>query len=182
MKKFLLYVILSINIFALDFYLGGGLALDENDSNIPRIFILEAEIVKSMKLMDLGFGLAYEGNYSPSTSPREFSYKSFDAVPFYFLVRGKLPLKKFQPFWFIRLSDSDIIYHGKEKWFIHEEGTGSYSRIGLGFIRKDKIIELSLGDLMFINYENEQLCDSCEREPIYHHSKTLALTIKKNIK
>ena len=177
MKKFLLYLVVTINIFALDFYFGGGFALDENDSNMPRIFILEAEVVKSMKLLDLGLGLAYEGNYSPPPMPKKFSYNSFDAIPYYGLIRAKLPLKKYQPFLSLKVSPFvQILNRGKDYWFIHQALSASYSRVGIGYIKKDSMVELSSGGIMHWSENNQEVVDPNYIDDL---SLSIALTIKK---
>ena len=177
MKKFLLYVVLSINIFALDFYLGGGLALDENDSNIPRVFIWEAEAIKPFRFVDIGLGLAYEGNYSPPPMPKDFNYNSFDAIPYYGLIRVKLPLKKYQPFLSLKVSPFvHVLNRGKDYWFIHQAFSASYSRAGIGFIKKDTMVELSTGGIMHWSDNNQEPIDPNYTDDL---SLSTSLTIKK---
>lgn len=183
MIKLVFYFIFTINLFAYNFYLGGGIGLDEFDSLHPRIYILDAEVSKSMKFLDLGFGLSYEGNYSPSPFMKDFPYKSFDAIPFYCVIRVKLPLKNYQPFWFLKMSPFvDILYHADNYLFIHQPFAASFSRMGIGFIKKETMIELSYGAVFPINeVYDETTGNEIDPETIDNGSWSMALTVKKNI-
>mgnify|MGYP000467482218 CR=1 FL=1 len=101
MKKLLIFIILAINAFAIDIYVGanmsGATSWDTDVSPMKKtnyddpIYGLNVEIVQSIPFVELGLGTSYETGFKLGNA-------SYDAVPIYVLAKYNLFPKGVKPY------------------------------------------------------------------------------------
>lgn len=94
MKKLLVFALLSLNILALDFYVGLNANVDATEwnpkaTNIQKkeykdeVYGLTVELTQAIPFVELGLGLGYEPEY-------KYANYSFDVMPVYGLAKFNL--------------------------------------------------------------------------------------------
>ena len=130
MKKLLIFIILAINAFAIDIYVGanmsGATSWDtepspmENTNYDDPIYGLNVEIVQSIPFVELGLGTSYETGFKLGNA-------SYDAVPIYVLAKYNLFPKGVKPYLVAKYGL--VLYQNEENCVLDN---GAYYSVGVG--------------------------------------------------
>jgi len=94
MKKLLIFALLSLNLLAVDFYVGGSINAGATEWN-PKattiskqeykdaVYGVNFELTQAIPFVELGLGLGYEAGYKLGT-------ESYDVLPVYGLIKANL--------------------------------------------------------------------------------------------
>ena len=131
MKKLLIFIILAINAFAIDIYVGanmsGATSWDTDVSPMKKtnyddpIYGLNVEIVQSIPFVELGLGTSYETGFKTTEN------KSYDAVPIYVLAKYNLFPKGVKPYLVAKYGL--VLYQNEENCVLDN---GAYYSVGVG--------------------------------------------------
>ncbi len=131
MKKLLIFIILAINAFAIDIYVGanmsGATSWDTEPSPMKKtnyddpIYGLNVEIVQSIPFVELGLGTSYETGFKTTEN------KSYDAVPIYVLAKYNLFPKGVKPYLVAKYGL--VLYQNEENCVLDN---GAYYSVGVG--------------------------------------------------
>ena len=131
MKKLLIFALLSLNILALDFYVGGTLNTSGSEWN-PKakpiskdkykddVYGLSVELTQAIPFVEVGLGIGYETGY-------ERAGYSYDVMPVYGLVKANLFPIGVKPYVVAKYGKS--IYEEQKGVTIKD---GAYYSVGLG--------------------------------------------------
>ena len=130
MKKLLIFIILAINAFAIDIYVGanmsGATSWDTDVSPMKKtnyddpIYGLNVEIVQSIPFVELGLGTSYETGFKLGNA-------SYDAVPIYVLAKYNLFPKGVKPYLVAKYGL--VLYQNEENCVLDN---GAYYSVGVG--------------------------------------------------
>ncbi len=131
MKKLLVFALLSLNILAIDFYVGANLNLDpkawdpkadkiEKEKFKDDVTGLTIELTQSIPFVELGLGIGYEPEY-------ELNSASFDVMPVYALVKYNLFPLGVKPYVVAKYGKS--VYEEQKNVTIKD---GAFYSVGLG--------------------------------------------------
>ena len=130
MKKLLVFIILAINAFAIDIYVGanmsGATSWNKDVSPMKKtnyddpVYGLNVEVVQSIPFVELGLGTSYETGFKMGDA-------SYDSVPIYVLAKYNLFPKGVKPYLVAKYGL--VLYQNEENCVLDN---GAYYSIGVG--------------------------------------------------
>ena len=138
MKKLLVFALLSLNILALDFYVGVNANVDATEwnpkaTNIQKkeykdeVYGLTVELTQAIPFVELGLGLGYEPEY-------KYDNYSFDVMPVYGLAKFNLFPLGVKPY--VVAKYGKTVYEEQKNVTMKD---GAYYSVGLGITLLKKL-------------------------------------------